>query len=285
MPLGPVGLSAYHFTYDNWGTNPAATPGTSIVPGASNAEGAFTQVASSANIAQDCYWMHVRISGGATSAQAKPQVFDIGVDPAGGSSYTAVISNISCGASPAFTVAGSKEYLFPIFIKAGSSVAIRVQGTNATAGTVRAVCKWWGQPSMPEAVPVGTIFQTFGTITGSSGPTFTPGNAANGTWLDLGATTSELWWWQMSYHINNATITAEYTYIDIAYGDGSNKHIISRDMHVGTTGETNGLGMNTGLLACSAFKPVPSGANIYIRGRCNNAPDSTYTATVIGCGG
>jgi hypothetical protein len=31
--------------------------------------------------------------------------------------------------------------------------------------------------------------------------------------------------------------------------------------------------------------PVPAGVNIYIRGRCNGAPDTGYNATVIGIGG
>lgn len=286
MALHPIGLSGYSFTYDNWGTNPSATPGTSVTPGASNVEGTYTQVASSANIAQDCYWMFIQISGGGTSTAAKNQLLDIGVDPAGGTSYTTVISNLVCGQTPAYTAAaGGKSWMFPIFIKSGSSVAVRVQGSNATAGTVRACVKFWGQPTRPEAVPVGNIFQTFGTITNSNGTSFTPGNAADGSWVDLGATSSELWWWQVGYQIDNGTVTAEYTYIDIAYGDGSNKHIISRTMHGGTTGEITAFLLNSNLNFCSAYRPVPSGANIYIRGRCNNAPDTGYNATVIGVGG
>lgn len=285
MPLGPVGLSAYNFTYDNWGANPSATIGTSLVPGALNAEGSWSQIASSANIAQDCYWLYIQVHTGATAAAIKNQLLDIGVDPAGGTSYTAIISNLQIGASPALTVAGNREYVFPFFIAAGSSVAVRVQGSNSTAGTVRVAARFYGHPTRPEAVPVGSFSQTFGTITNSSGQSFTPGSAVDGAWTDLGAVTSDLWWFQMGYGIDNATITAEYTYIEVAWGDSTNKHTMFKVMHGGTTGETCGLGAQTSLLACAAFNPVPAGSNIYIRGRCNNAPDTGYHATVIGIGG
>jgi len=284
--LMPSGLSAYNFTYDNWGANPSATIGTSVTPGASNSEGSWTQIASSANIAQDCYWLYIQIHTGATSAAAKNQLLDIGIDPAGGTSYTAFLSNLQIGASPALTVAGNREHIFPIFIKAGSSVAVRIQGSNATAGTVRVAARFYGQPSRPEAVPVGTVSQTFGTITNSNGQSVTPGNAADGSWVDLGAVSpSPLWWWQLGYGIDNATITAEYTYLEVAFGDATNKVTIFKVMHGGTTGETCGLAAQTSLLACAAYQPVPVGANIYVRARCNNAPDTGYHVTVVGIGG
>ena len=283
--LKPAGLSAYNFTYDNWGTNPASTIGTSVTPGASNSEGSWTQIASSANIAQDCYWIYLQVHSGATSAAAKNHLLDIGVDPAGGTSYSAIISNLDVGSTPALTVAGAQEHVFPFFIKAGSSVAVRVQGSNATAGTIRVAARFYGQPTRPEYVPVGTFSETFGTITNSNGQSVTPGNAADGSWADLGATTNPLWWFQLGYGIDNATITAEYTYLEVAWGDGSNKHSMFKVMHGGTTGETAGLAAQTQLIANAAYNPVPAGAHIYVRARCNNAPDTGYHVTVIGIGG
>lgn len=283
--LHPVGLSAYNFTYDNWGTNPASTIGTSVVPGASNSEGSWTQIASSANISADCYWIYIQVHSGATSAAAKNHLLDIGVDPAGGTSYSAIISNLDVGAAPSLAQAGNREFVFPFFIKSGSSVAVRIQGSNATAGTVRVAARFYGRPSRPEAVPVGSFSETFGTITNSNGNSFTPGNAADGSWVDLGATTNPLWWFQLGYGVDNATITAEYTYIEVAWGDGTNKHTMFKVMHGGTTSETAGLAAQTQMLVCAAYNPVPAGANIYIRGRCNNAPDTGYHATVVGIGG
>jgi hypothetical protein len=283
--LHPGKLSVYNFTYDNCGTNPGSAIGTSVVPGTSNSEGSWTQIASSANIAKDCFWLYLQIHSGSTSATAKNQLLDIGVDPAGGTSYVPIISDLVCGESPALAAPGAREHIFPFFIKAGSSVAVRIQGSSATAGTVRIAARFYGQPTNPENIPVGSFSQTFGSITGSLGESFTPGNASDGSWVDLGAVTNPLWWFQIGYQINNSTITAEYTYIEVAWGDTSNKHIMFKVMHGGTTGETCGMVAQTQMLSCAAYNTVPAGANIYIRGRCNNAPDTGYNATVVGIGG
>lgn len=89
----------------------------------------------------------------------------------------------------------------------------------------------------------------------------------------------------MGYAVDNAIVTAESTYIEVAWGDASNKHIMFKVMHGGTTNETSGLAAQTQMLQCAAYNPVPAGANIYIRGRCNSAPDAGYHATVVGIGG
>lgn len=279
------GMSAFNFTYDNWGANPASTIGTSVTPGASNAEGSWTQIASSANIAQDCYWLYLKIHSGSTASTIKSQLLDIGIDPAGGTSYTAFLSDLQIGAAPALTAAGAREYIFPIAIKAGSSVAVRIQGVAATAGTVRVAVRFYGQPTRPEVVPRGAFSQTFGSGSNSQGASITPGNAADGSWVDLGSVTSPLWWFQLGYSVANTTVTAEYTYLEVAWGDASNKHTMFKVMHGGTTNETSGLAAQTQMLACAAYNPVPAGANIYVRARCNNAPDTGYNANVVGIGG
>lgn len=283
--IAPFGGSEFSWTYDNWGTNPASTIGTSVTPGASNSEGSWTQIASSANIANDVYAFYFQVHSGGTSGQIKSQLLDIGVDPAGGTSYTALISNLVVGSSPTLAQAGNREFFFPLWIPAGASVAARIQGSNATAGTVRLPARFYGKPSHPENVPVGTYSETLGSITNSSGQTVTPGNAADGSWADLGATTKDLWWWQLGYQIDNATITAEYTYLELAYGDGSNKHSIFKVMHGGTTAETCGLAAQTQLLWHAAFARVKAGEHIYCRARCNNAPDTGYNVTAVGVGG
>lgn len=282
--LLPAGFSGYAFTYDNWGANPSTTPGTSVTPGASNVEGSWTQVATGANIAQDCYWLMIAVIGGATSTAAKNHLLDIGVDPAGGTSYTAIISNIVCG-NTAAAGSGLRNFRFPFFIRAGSSVAVRVQGSNATAGTVRVCAKFYGQPTNPENVPIGSIAQTFGTITSSNGTSFTPGNAADGSWVSLGTATTALWWWQVGVQIDNGTQSAHQTYVDIAVGDVTNKKVISRNLMYSTTGEANGDIFAPNQSCAECFWPVPSGEELWIRGRNNVAPLSGYNATVIGIGG
>ncbi len=285
--LHPDRLSGYAFTFDNWGANPSSTPGTSVTPGASNAEGAWTQIASAANIAQDCYWLYILVLGGATSTAAKNHLLDIGVDPAGGTNYTPIISNIVCGASMALASGGGAgpKFLFPYLIRAGSSVAVRVQGSNATAGTVRVVAKFWGQPTRPENAPIGMYSQTFGTITNSNGASFTPGNVANGAWVSLGIAINPLWWFQLGVQIDNGTMSAHSTYVDIAVGDATNKLILARTLMNASTTETLGFWTDGNLMGLTNYFPVPAGAELWIRGRNSAAPVAGYNATVIGIGG
>lgn len=284
--LLPQKLSRHSFVYDNFGANPGVIPGIDVTPGISDAEGSWTQIASSANIAQDIYGFFLWIfrNSVATPTTGKNFLLDVGVDPAGGTSYTAVISNIVCGSAGPITAAGGHQFLFPLFIKAGSSVAVRIQGSHGTATASRVAARFFGQPSGQERMPVGGVAETIGAITGSLGVSFTPGNAADGSWVLLGATTNPLWWWQVAYQVNNGVITAEYTYIEIAFGDASNKHVIMRRMHQGTTNEQIGSLLNGNMNIFEAFCPVPAGTNIYIRGRCVDAPDTGYNGVAIGIG-
>lgn len=272
------------WTYDNYGTNPSGSVGTSVVPGATNAEGSWTQIASSANIAQEVAAFSLRVHSGATATAQKDHLLDIGVDPAGGTSYTAAISNIVCGSSGTGGAMPAHAFLFPLRIPSGASVAARIQGNNGTAGTVRVAAKFFGQGRYPLAWRQGAFSETIGTITNSQGVSFTPGNAADGTWASLGTTTNPMWWWQLAYQLSNATITAEYTYIDLAYGDATNKHIIQRRMHCGDTSERIGDFFSAGLNMQASFCAVPAGSTLYVRGRCSDAPDTGYNAVAIGIG-
>lgn len=284
--LSAPGLSRYSFRVDNFGANPGATPGTSVTPGISNAEGSWTEILSDTVVTQDCDGFFLRISDNAvaTPTTGKNFLCDIGVDPAGGTSYTAIISNIVCGSAGPITAGGGHAFFFPLKIKAGTAIAARIQGSHGTATASRVGIQLFGQPSRPEVVPVGALTETIGSITNSNGVSFTPGNAADGTWASLGTTVNPLWWWQLAYQIDNGTITAEYTYIELAWGDATNKNIILRRMHQGTTSEQIGSLINGNLLMHEAYCPVPAGATIYVRGRCLNAPDSGYNAVAIGVG-
>lgn len=269
-----VAPNVWGWTYSNVG-NPSATPGTSVTPGASNAEGAFTQIASAANMAFDSYLMYISVGGGNSTGAAKNHLMDIGVDPAGGTSYSAVISNIVCGQSGAVNTTVSSFY-FPLWIKAGSTVAVRVQGSNATAGTVRVVAKFFGRPSRPELVWSGQRAETIGTVTNSNGTSITPGNATEGSWTSLGTTSIDGKWAGISMQVDNGTITAQYTYFDLAYGDGSNKVIIveNRPIFFYGTAEIAAQVYTSHLL--EGHRSIPSGSTIYARAHCSTAPATGY---------
>lgn len=269
--------NAWGFRYQNQ-TNGATTLGTSVTPGASNAEGAWTQVAAAANITTDVYWIDVCVSAGATSANVKSHLLDIGIDPAGGTSYTPWLSDLVCGNS-ATAAAGGRWWTFPCLIRAGSSVAVRVQGSNATAGTVRVFLVFYGKPKHPELIRPGAYTETIGTITGSSGVSFTPGNATWGTWTSLGTTTRPHHWVQLGWQIDNATMSAHGTLLQLGIGDGTTFHVILQTAGQMTTSEAI-----TSFMAPGGWE-IPAGATLYVRGNNSAAPVTGYNAVAVCCGG
>lgn len=283
--LASPGLTQFNFAVDNWGASPSTAPGTSVTPGATNVEGTFTQIFSAANVARDCYWLSLTIYGGSLSAQGHGMLLDIGVDPTGGTSYTAIISNIVVGQQVLTVAQAKRHYLFPFYIRAGSTVAIRIQGANSTPVACRVMAKLYGDPTNPELVPVGQFSETIGTITNSAGVTFTPGNGAYGTFVDLGATTNDMWWWQLGVQCQNATITALQTRVQLAYGDASNKAELVTEQHSGTTTEEMRVDLPGNMIWLEANKFVPAGSHIYVRGFCSSAPNTGWSAVGVGVGG
>lgn len=286
MPLYSPEHSSSMWIYDNWGANPSATIGTNITSGSANSKGSWTSIATGSNINRHVYAMYLQLHTGSTATTLRPLLFDVGIDPAGGTSYTTIIPNVLCGNSPALTAAGNREFYFPIRIPKGSQVAIRSQSVGAT--NTRFAARFYGELSRPEMFPYGFYADSFGADEASSqGTSITPGNATDGAWTLIGTTSRPIWWWQLGYQIWNTTITAEYTYLDLGYGDGTaaGTKTIFRMMHGGTTSETCGLAAQTHLLSIAAYTPVPAGRNIYVRGRTNNAPDSGYQVAAIGIGG
>ena len=284
MIVAPA-LNRFTWEYTNHDA-PANNPGTSVTPGASNAEGTFTQIASAANIANEVWAVVLCISNGATSANAKNHLLDLGVDEAGGSSYTAIISNIVCGASGAMNVGHGRWYVFPIKIKSGSTVAARIQGSNATAGTVRVAATFYGLPSHPELAWRGHFSETIGAITNSNGVSFTPGNSgAEGTWVSLGTTTKLCKYWNLCVQIDNTAITQAVYHIDLAYGDSTNKHMIVENlmMFIPNTSENIGSqGFHQAL--ATAFCPVPVGGELWVRGSSSTTAVTGFNAVAVGIG-
>jgi hypothetical protein len=221
--------------------------------------------------------------GGYTTGTDKSHLLDIGIDEQGGTSYTAVISNIVCGQAQAGST-GCNEFYFPFNFPAGASVAVRCQGVAATAGTVRVWARFFGKPSMPEITPRGEVSETIGTITNSQGVSFTPGNATDGAWATLGTTTRNLWWWQLGLQCSNLTITAMYLWCDLAYGDATNKVIILQGVPIGFYGTAEIAAQIHAAHMLQGGCMVPAGSTLYVRGGCSTAPVSGFNAVAIGIG-
>lgn len=267
------------------GNNFTAIPGVVVTPGASSTEGAWTAWATTA---VDVYGVFIRIANVATASLIKMQLLDIGVDPAGGTAYTPLVSDLVCG-NAGNNLQGGYQYYFPISIKAGSSIAVRAQCSNATAADCRVYGILYGRPSNPEAIWTGTFSKTLGVTTGTAGTGVAAGTVVNvpGNYVAIGTTTHNMKYWQVGLQYSVAGTVVLYQ-IDVAYGNGTAfNEILSK---------VNGVHSNSPAPASTyqrlhpeswCYCDVPAGSTIYARVSSSIAGAQTGTpwnVTVVGVG-
>jgi hypothetical protein len=275
-----VGKSGFNWDY-SLQTAPSTTPGVSVTPG-SGSKGSYVQLASGANLAQDCYGLLLWVVAGNTTTGIRDILLDIGLDPAGGTSYgqTGGINNIFVPQA-SNAVDGGRWFWFPLFIKAGTSVGACGQA-NSTS-TFRVMARFFGRPTNPENVACGQYSETIG-VSGNGGTPFTCGNSgAWGSWTSLGTTTRPCWNWTLAFGHNVGTTTAQMYFAELGYGDGTNMVTIVRMMPQFNPGTAEKSGNMASNLFGSIWE-VPAGGTLYVRGSASGTTETTE-AVAIGIGG
>jgi hypothetical protein len=240
-----------------------------------------------ASIVNEVWAVWINIHAAQVSAQARDIIVDIGIDPAGGTSYTVHIPDLigSCAAfhsSGVNAAGGGHSYYFPLMIPAGSSIAARASVNNATVGTVRVWMKVYGKPTYPELTKRGSVCASFGIVAASSrGTVVTPGTTAEGAWVSLGTAAREYWWWQLGMGVNDSTMSVLHYFGDLAYGDASNKIMIIED-ELYITDSVEGMS-KIPLPLFEGARQVPDGAELFVRAQCNsNTLDAAYSMAAWG---
>ncbi len=259
-------------------TRPASKFGTDCTPG-NNTKGSYTQILSATSDAT--YFLRVCFSSVNVSAQSKNCLVDIGIDPAGGTSYSVLIPNLLASCAGAYGTLGGIYYSFPIYIPAGSTVAVRASVNNATVGTVTTAIQLFGRPSNPEAMRYGTGVVAFGvTAASSSGTAITLGGASEGSYTQIGSATDRaLWWWQIGLGINDTTMTAALLHLDLGIGDASAKQLVIQDQLFITTAAEQITSFPT---SAPPTYDAPVGALVYARGQHSTTADSNNSVIVYG---
>jgi hypothetical protein len=272
-----VAKSGFNWWY-SLQTTPSTTPGVSVTPG-SGVKGSYVQLASGANLTSDVYGIRLWVVAGNTSTGIRDILLDIGLDPAGGTTYSQVggINNIFAP-QDSNAVEGGRVFEFPLFIKAGTSVGVCAQ-SNSTS-TVRVAAWFFGRPVHPENLAIGTYSETIG-VSGNGGTPFTCGNtSAWGSWTSLGTTTRPCWYWVLAWGHNVGTTTAQMYFAELGYGDGTNMVTIipCAPMHNPGTAEKSGSPLLRGIWE------VPAGGTLYVRGSASGTAETTE-AVAVGIGG
>lgn len=267
-----------------WSTNaqPAAAYGTTVTPG-QNAMGAFAQLLSGASVTESAYGIAINFNSGNQAGQARDTICDIGIDPAGGTTYTVLIPNLLASMARAYIEGGHGiNYFFPLFIDEGTSIACRASVNNATVNTIRCIVRLLTKPKNLDAVKVGSFVKDFGTVTGSSrGTLITPGTTAEGAWTQLGSNTVDrLWFWSVGMGVDDATTGNLVQHVDVGAGDATNKRLLIENQPIGTT-------INEQMEANipGAYADVATGVGIFGRAQGSLAADSNTSLIAYGVGG
>ncbi len=281
----PSGVNDFTWQTSNIaGTRPAANFGASVTP-AQNSKGSYAAVLSTSDVAFDVFGMLININSNAVSAAARDTLVDIGVDPAGGSSYSVLVPNLLGSCATSLTIGYGINYYFPIWVKAGSSIGARASINNATVGTLRVIVTVFGKPRLPQLAKVGTYVTDFGTTAASSsGTAVTSGTVSVGAYTSLGTLAKEYWHWQVGMGISDSTMTSGNIYYgDLAFGDGSNKQLIIRDQAwiIPTSAETLMSAAPMGV----GPRVVANGASVFGRLQCSGTADSALSMIAYGVGG
>lgn len=256
---------------------PQAASGTALTsPATANTKGAYVQILSA--IAFDAYGIYVQATDLFSGAGGTDSLMDVGVDPAGGTAYSIVIPDLLfSGASP-YGVSCGVSYYFPLWIRAGSSIAIRTQSAK-TSNTCGMTVRVFGKPRDPKLAKCGTYVTSFGVNAATSGGTsVTPGTTSDGSWTVIGSALAKPhWWWQMGMG-SALVLTGSTTYAaDLGVGVvGGPQLVIQDQVWTGASTGCTGSGQQGGHYTATAD-------NVYIRSQCSIAPDAvTYAAYALG---
>lgn len=276
----PNGTETYGSQLASWGTTrPNGANGTSVTPGAGS-YGSYANVISSAT-SFDTYGILINFNSNTASTTSVNTVATIGVDTAGGTSYTDTITDLICGGALPYSGTGAgKWYFFPLFIPAGSTVGCKANGTVATA--FRCGIQLLQQPVRPEMMRYGSFVESIG-VSGNQGTAITPGTTSEGSWTSMGTTTKETWWVQFGFQVSSSDTAwvANAINVDVAVGDGTNFDIIWQDAACPTTtSETQTTPPLTGGMECR----LPAGSTLYMRAQTSSSLDS-YFASMYALGG
>ncbi len=263
---------------------PARGYGTLITAsGSANTKGSYATCLSA--LAFDAYGIFIRCSDIFwDAATATDTLVDVGVDPTGGTSFSVVIPDLYFSGTSALIHGPGMSYYFPLYIKAGSSIGLRMASPK-TSNTASAQVRVYGKPRDPKSVKAGSYVTSFGVTSASStGTAVTAGTTSEGAWTQLGAnTTKDYWWFQFGAGFSTAGQTADDIYgFDLGVGDGTNKSIAIQDQitSIGSTGATASAGSE----GQGAYFSK-NGNGIYVRAQASGTPDASLKVAAYALGG
>jgi hypothetical protein len=257
----------------NFPAAPSATAGTAFTAGASGVDG--TAVALLSALTHDVHFLRIRVGAVNLSGANCNAAGDLLVDPAGGTSWSALINDLACGFTHAVSVAGSFDqvYEFPIYIPAGTSIGWRAKTAHTIdiAGVV--LVEAYGEPANPAMWWCGQGVETLG-IADSAGTSIASGNTGEwGSWTSVGSPTTRLYK-AVQLGINGSDAGALQVFYYFQLGYGSTQLPGMPNLWLVMTTAENGSRISSGLVTCS----IPAGTQLQARGMCSGTAEPIFVA-------
>lgn len=259
-------------------TRPAAGFGATVTASSTvNTMGAWSGVITTPTD-EDAYGILINVNAIAQSASSRQALLDIGIDEAGGTSYSVKIPYLYvANASNYNTATGGVWYYFPLFIPAGCTIGARLQSVISSQ-TARCTVQLFGQPSRPEFVRYGTSVEAIGVdAANSAGTVIVPGTTSEGSWTDFGSPTSDAWWWQAGYGQNDTSTINAAIHIDVAAGDASNKKFLIENMLVVVSSAEQ---VQNAPFTIGCVANVDAATTLYMRAQSSASADSNVSGII-----
>jgi hypothetical protein len=270
-----VNAPSFGYCTSNIGTGtPTTTPGTNFNCNASNAYGTVAQIFSA--LTHDVEFLILGFAGINSAGANGSASCQILVDRAGGTTWDTtnpIITNLLVGQTIAAgqSVPTPLWYVFPLWIPAGASVAVRgmtAHTSNITSG--RVIAHAYGGNTNPGGWWCGQRVETIG-VTNSQGTNHTPG--ASGTysaWTNFGSTTTRLGG-AVQFRVQGTTtdLTQASNVHWYEFGIGSQR--IGPPVFYASSTNENGWSTLQGAI----FRSIPAGSQFMCRGTSNVVAGST----------
>lgn len=296
MMLSPTSRGFRNPVRSSDGSRPtSAGPGTAVTP-ANGSYGSWAAVLddSAWSGLGDAYGIIIKISNVAPTSADRPALVKIGVDPAGGTSFTSIVTHndgsgaergIYCANAGAYAGSsnpGPMAFFFPLRIASGSSIGACAKVDSATVTDIVVEVILLCSPVAGFNPKTCSYIHAFGsdeaTITGAS---VTPGTTSEGNWAAIGgATTFPYWGFEHVVSVEDGTMTTGALDVEVTTGDASNKKPTM--VHSQTrTSSSEQVSKDPAFVEM----PIPVGDIFYMRAQFSSTLDAGYFGQVLAVGG
>ena len=260
----------------------AASFGTTVTSAASaNTYGTWTQIHAGLTYASDYFTL--MLSNNFTAATTQNAYVDIGIGASSGAVMPIVQKLCGSHAAPGF----GKHYFLPIRIPAGQAVWARHQNTVASKN-ISVLFNTYGANMNPYCFPTFSRAVAIGAVTASTtGTAITPGNAAEGAWTQIVASSTEDYGALMVSGMFNVDTTMTLnlvTAFDMGIGASGQEETIGENLLIQMPAGQAATANDERVVSISypTYVGVPAGQRLCLRASGSTTADASNSAIILG---